>query len=136
MSERVKCKRCSGSGEAFGGVCYGCNGTGEVDDMAYRTVSASESKLPAMIADRQEKPREKRWSPPEIAEPEFAKCWALLAQDGEALDAEPSPEPVTQWNCEHEFKAYNYRPMCRLCGMFESQFMEAMAWTPRVERLQ
>lgn len=48
----AECRKCNGT-KVFaptGGVCFECNGSGEVNDVAYQTTPANESKHPSMRA--------------------------------------------------------------------------------------
>ena len=127
----VKCRKCNGSGEfAYGGICYNCSGTGEVQDVRYQTTPASESKHPAIITDREDKPLP--FTPPDEAhvKRKLAECWSMLAEDG-GIDAPEEPTGPLPALCEHDFVRGSYTgDWCRLCGITSRQHLDSMTWEP------
>jgi len=100
MSDKVDCKRCSGTGnwKDTDKPCFNCEGTGLVGEMAYRTVSHKESKHPSMrfvekMVDKGQlvdaRPVPDNWDSP-VAKAELLKCKKLIA--GIDLDVEAIPD--------------------------------------------
>ena len=115
------CNRCHGTGTAFNGTCYECNGKGSVNELRYATTKASESKHPAMVAERNhvEQPIVR------ASELHVKQCMAEMVFADEAiLEAEAKPDMHT---CQHVFQTNNYFAAQCACGMFEHQFNDGIA---------
>ena len=115
----IKCKKCSGSGEAFGGVCYSCDGSGEVREDYYTTVRPSESKNPALVAERQ-------WKPPPPANADPAHVAAQLQAISKILEPDKPQQSTTQTLIctDHDFYSgpTTGHEICRNCGAYLHQF--------------
>ena len=111
MSDKVDCKRCSGTGnwKDTDKPCFNCEGTGLVGEMAYRTVSHKESKHPSMrfvekMVDKGQlvdaRPVPDNWDSP-VAKAELLKCKKLIAgidldEIPDSTRTETAPDPIGQ----------------------------------------
>lgn len=128
-----KCKKCSGSGEAFGGVCFECGGSGEVNETRYQTISPEKSKHPALIAERKMEKTVLKPARPDYVKAQLDEIKSLIVQASVVIDELGDVKmEVEQWLCEHEFKVTHNFTMCRHCGIFESQWVDYLQTNERI----
>ena len=121
-----KCKKCSGSGEAFGGVCFSCNGSGSVSEVRYQTVSHDKSSHPAFRHERDYPQVDPIPATPEIAERSIQEAKELVQFE---IEEKKRKEGKCQHTCEHVFNIGN----CTLCGIFEVQFLYSQTVAPKAD---
>ena len=116
----TECRKCHGTGEFLNGTCWDCGGTGTHKEIRYQTTKASESKHPAMRAERELK--EDPFIPPnpDHVQAKLLEMKAML----EIPDIEEEyKEEIKQWQCEHEFPEKGEHAItCKHCGIHRHQW--------------
>ncbi len=75
----MECKKCNGTGQYAGfGDCFDCRGSGQVQDLRYKTTPAAESSHPALRAEREREAQKPFLGPTEHGRREIARIKEML----------------------------------------------------------